>query len=182
MGSGATTVSSDANGNITISSTDNNTTYSAATSSAAGLMSAADKAKLDGIAAGATANTGDITGVTAGNGLTGGGSSGSVTLNVGAGSGITVAADTVSVNTSYTTSGKNYKVAVDNSSGGLYVNVPWTDNNTDTKNTAGSTNSDSKLFLIGATSQATNPQTYSDSEVYTTNGTLTAKTFNGSGA
>lgn len=46
-------------------------------------------------------------------------------------------------------------------------------NSTDTKNTAGSTNSDSKLFLIGATSQATNPQTYSDSEVYTTNGTLT---------
>ncbi len=45
----------------------------------------------------------------------------------------------------------------------------------DTKNTAGSTNSDSKLFLIGATSQAANPQTYSDSEVYTTNGTLTAK-------
>lgn len=47
--------------------------------------------------------------------------------------------------------------------------------NTDTKNTAGSTNSDSKLFLIGATSQAANPQTYSDSEVYTTNGTLTTK-------
>ena len=46
-------------------------------------------------------------------------------------------------------------------------------NSTDTKNTAGSTNSDSKLFLIGATSQAANPQTYSDSEVYTTNGTLT---------
>ena len=36
-GSGATTVVSDASGNITISSTDNNTTYSAATSSAAGL-------------------------------------------------------------------------------------------------------------------------------------------------
>ena len=75
-------------------------------------------------------NTGDITGVTAGNGLTGGGSFGSVTLNVGAGSGITVAADTVSVNTGYTTSGKNYKVAVDSTSGGLYVNVPWTDTNT----------------------------------------------------
>jgi hypothetical protein len=41
---------------------------------------------------------GTITGVTAGNGLTGGGSSGSVTLNVGAGAGITVAADLVSVN------------------------------------------------------------------------------------
>ncbi len=32
---------------------------------------------------------------------------------------------------------------------------------TDTKNTAGSTDSSSKLFLIGATSQAANPQTYS---------------------
>lgn len=74
---------------------DENTTYSAATTSAAGLMSAADKAKLDGIATGATANTGDITGVTAGNGLTGGGSSGSVTLNVGAGAGLTVAADSI---------------------------------------------------------------------------------------
>lgn len=51
------------------------------------------------------------------------------------------------------------------------------DNNTDTKNTAGSTNSDAKLYLIGATSQAANPQTYSDSDVYTTNGTLTATKF-----
>ena len=46
---------------------------------------------------------------------------------------------------------------------------------TDTKNTAGSTNTDSKIYLVGATSQAANPQTYSDSEVYTTNGTLTTK-------
>ena len=45
--------------------TDNNTTYSAATTSAAGLMSAADKTKLNGIATGATANTGTITGVSA---------------------------------------------------------------------------------------------------------------------
>ena len=45
----------------------------------------------------------------------------------------------------------------------------------DTKNTAGSTDTSSKIFLIGATSQAANPQTYSDNEVYATNGVLTTK-------
>ena len=39
--------------------------------------------------------SGGITGVTAGSGLTGGGTAGAVTLNVGAGAGITVAADAV---------------------------------------------------------------------------------------
>lgn len=47
--------------------------------------------------------------------------------------------------------------------------------NSDTKNTAGSTDTSSKIFLIGATSQAANPQTYSDNEVYATNGILTTK-------
>ena len=49
---------------------------------------------------------------------------------------------------------------------------------TDTKNTAGSTDTSSKIYLIGATSQANNPQTYSDNEIFATSGVLTAKTFN----
>ena len=36
----------------------------------------------------------------------------------------------------------------------------------DTKNTAGSTNTSSKIFLVGATSQAANPQTYSHDTAY----------------
>ena len=44
--------------------------------------------------------------------------------------------------------------------------------NDDTKNTAGSTDTSSKIFLVGATSQAANPQTYSDNQVYATNGQL----------
>lgn len=38
--------------------------------------------------------------------------------------------------------------------------------NTDTKNTAGSTDTSSKIFLIGATSQAANPTTYSHDTAY----------------
>jgi hypothetical protein len=53
---------------------------------------------------------------------------------------------------------------------------------TDTKNTAGSTDTSSKIFLIGATSQATNPQTYSDNEVYATSGVLTTKSVQVGGA
>jgi hypothetical protein len=46
---------------------------------------------------GYTTTTGDITAVTAGSGLTGGATSGAATLNVGAGSYINVAADSISV-------------------------------------------------------------------------------------
>jgi len=64
-----------------LSATDTNTTYSVGDG---GLttndFTTADHDKLDAIAAGATANVGDITGVTAGTGMSGGGTSGSVTL------------------------------------------------------------------------------------------------------
>lgn len=45
---------------------------------------------------------------------------------------------------------------------------------TDTKNTTGSTNSSSKLYLVGATSQASSPVTYSNSGVYTQSGAVYA--------
>lgn len=76
----------------------NNTTYSAATQSAAGLMSAADKTKLDGIATQANKYTLPAASTSALGGI-----------KVG-----------------YTTSGKNYKVELD-ASNNAYVNVPWTD-------------------------------------------------------
>ena len=42
----------------------------------------------------------------------------------------------------------------------------------DTKNTAGSTANASKLYLVGATEQSANPQTYSQANVYATAGKL----------
>ena len=56
----------------------------------------------------------------------------------------------------------------------LYDGTQWqllgnyidTDSNTDTKNTAGSTDTSSLIYLIGATSQAANPQTYSHNTAY----------------
>ena len=79
---------------------DTNTTYSAATTSSAGLMSAADKTKLNGIATGANKYTLPVAGTALGG-----------------------------IKTDYATSGKNYAVQVD-SDGSAYVNVPWTDTNT----------------------------------------------------
>lgn len=118
-----------------------------------------------------------ITKVIAGNGLTGGGSANSstgVTLNVGQGSGITVAADTIShADTSsvsnLTASGRKYVTGLTFDKFGHvtgYTTGTETVVDTDTKNTAGATNIDSKLFLIGATSQNANPQTYSHDTAY----------------
>lgn len=80
-----------------------------------------------------------------GNGTTSISYDGSVakTLNIKPGTGISVSSDT---------SGN--------------ITITNTSTNTDTKNTAGSTNTSSKIFLIGATSQAANPQTYSHDTVY----------------
>lgn len=110
--------------------TDTNTTYSVASSTADGLMSASDKAKLDSIAQGAN----------------------QYTLP-------TAAASTLGgVKTGYTTSGKNYAVVVD-ANGNAYVNVPWTDNNTTygnaTTSTAGLMSAADKTKLDGVASGAT---------------------------
>ena len=47
------------------------------------------------------AATGDITAIVAGSGLTGGAESGSATLNIGAGNGITVNSDDIAINVAY---------------------------------------------------------------------------------
>lgn len=40
---------------------------------------------------------------------------------------------------------------------------------------AGATDTSNKIYLVGATTQSTNPQTYSDNELYVTSGVLTTK-------
>ena len=74
----------------------------------------------------------------------------------------------VSVSRSLTSGTKSATITVNGTGYDIYST-----NNDDTKNTAGSTDSSSKLFLIGATSQAANPQTYSHDTAYVgTNGHL----------
>jgi len=53
--------------------------------------------------------------------------------------------------------------------GHLATNVPWTD----TLNTAGSSNSTQKLYLVGAPSQTDGTQTFSSEKIYATDDTLT---------
>ena len=62
-------------------------------------------------------------------------------------------------------------ITINNTATDIYAPTPTSD----TKNTAGSTDTSSKIYLIGATSQADSPQTYSDNEVYVTSGVLTTK-------
>lgn len=72
-----------------------------------------------------------------------------------------IAKEAAKVSNSLTINGTAY-----NGSGAVTITTP------DTKNTAGATNNTSKLFLIGATAQGTNPQTYSHSDCYISGGKL----------
>lgn len=104
----------------------NKASTNTATTSANGLMSSSDKEKLDGVAAGATANTGTVTSVSAGAGLAGGTitTSGTVKANLTSETKLSnEAADGTE------TTGRVYPVRLDKN-GKLAVNVPWTDNNT----------------------------------------------------
>lgn len=117
-GAGATTVTSDASGNITITSTDTNTVYTLPTATAS---------VLGGVKVGSniTVSSGTISltkaNVTAALGYT------PPTTNTTYAQATSSALGLVKIG--YAESGKNYPVEL-NSSGQMYVNVPWSDTNT----------------------------------------------------
>ena len=117
------------------------------TDSSTAASSKAVKTAYD-LAASKTSNTGTVTKVTAGTGLTGG----DITTT-----------GTIALATSGVTAGTYKRVTVD-----AYGRVTSGDNtDSDTKNTAGTTNkTGTKMFLAAATEQNTNPVTYSNSNCY----------------
>ena len=169
----------------------NATTTAVATTSANGLMSSTDKTKLDGIATGATAvtsttvsgwgftkNSGTITGIKM-NGSSKG-TSGVVDLGtvLTAHQAIKIDGTAITPGTLNLKAGSN--ITFNNSNGALTINASGS--STDTKNTAGSSNSTSKLFLVGAASQSSaGVTTYSHANVYATNGSLYSTNFTASG-
>ena len=74
---------------------------------------------------------------------------------------ITESADSVSYSASLTNGTKVGTIRINGEDYELYAPT-----NTDTKNTAGAKDSTQKLYLIGATSQANAPQTYSQDTAY----------------
>lgn len=124
----------DSNGKAFVNVPWTNTTYSNATTEVSGLMSTSDKSKLDGITSSADAVSFSRT-------LSSGTKIGTITIN-GANTDIYAPTARTSptygqatsstlglVKIGYPESDKNYPVEL-NSSGQMYVNVPWTDNNT----------------------------------------------------
>lgn len=160
--------------------TDTNTTYNVATTSANGLMSSSDKSKLNGIQAGADA-------VSFSRSLSSGTKIGTININ---GTNTDIYAPTVEepighgvatsttlglVRIGYPESGKNYPVEL-NSSNQMYVNVPWTDNNTTYSAGAGLSLSGTAFSLVKATPTTLGGVKVSSTEISTIS-TVAATTF-----
>lgn len=160
--------------------TDTNTTYNVATTSANGLMSSSDKSKLDGIQAGADA-------VSFSRSLSSGTKIGTININgvntdiyaPTAGEpvkyGVATSTTLGLVRIGYPESGKNYPVEL-NSSNQMYVNVPWTDNNTTYSAGAGLSLSGTVFSLGKATPTTLGGVKVSSTEINTIS-TVAATTF-----
>lgn len=160
--------------------TDTNTTYNVATASANGLMSSSDKSKLDGIQAGADA-------VSFSRSLSSGTKIGTININgvntdiyaPTAGEpvkyGVATSTTLGLVRIGYPESGKNYPVEL-NSLNQMYVNVPWTDNNTTYSAGAGLSLSGTAFSLVKATPTTLGGVKVSSTEISTVS-TVAATTF-----
>lgn len=160
--------------------TDTNTTYNVATASANGLMSSSDKSKLNGIQAGADA-------VSFSRSLSSGTKIGTININgvntdiyaPTAGEpveyGVATSTTLGLVRIGYPESGKNYPVEL-NSSNQMYVNVPWTDNNTTYSAGAGLSLSGTAFSLMKATPTTLGGVKVSSTEINTIS-TVAATTF-----
>lgn len=160
--------------------TDTNTTYNVATASANGLMSSSDKSKLNGIQAGADA-------VSFSRSLSSGTKIGTININgvntdiyaPTAGEpveyGVATSTTLGLVGIGYPESGKNYPVEL-NSSNQMYVNVPWTDNNTTYSAGAGLSLSGTVFSLGKATPTTLGGVKVSSTEISTVS-TVAATTF-----
>lgn len=160
--------------------TDTNTIYNVATTGANGLMSSSDKSKLDGIQAGADA-------VSFSRSLSSGTKIGTININ---GTNTDIYAPTAGkpveygvatsttlglVRIGYPESGRNYPVEL-NSSNQMYVNVPWTDNNTTYSAGAGLSLSGTVFSLGEATPTTLGGVKVSSTEINTIS-TVAAATF-----
>lgn len=160
--------------------TDTNTIYNVATASANGLMSSSDKSKLNGIQAGADA-------VSFSRSLSSGTKIGTININgvntdiyaPTAGEpvkyGVATSTTLGLVRIGYPESGKNYPVEL-NSSNQMYVNVPWTDNNTTYSAGAGLSLSGTVFSLGKATPTTLGGVKVSSTEISTIS-TVAATTF-----
>lgn len=160
--------------------TDTNTIYNVATTSANGLMSSSDKSKLNGIQADADA-------VSFSRSLSSGTKIGTININ-GTNTdiyaptakepvkyGVATSATLGLVRIGYPESGKNYPVEL-NSSNQMYVNVPWTDNNTTYSAGAGLSLSGTAFSLVKATPTTLGGVKVSSTEINTIS-TVATTTF-----